>query len=70
MDHDEVNRDAVDAHVRVVGAAAVELADVEVFCLAMATDEDGERFGLSFEVPISGDYDEQDWRLGMNTYSI
>jgi hypothetical protein len=70
MDHDEMNRDAVDADVRVVGAAAVELADVEVFCLAMATDEHGERFGLSFQVPISGDYDEQDRRLGMNTYSI
>jgi Immunity protein 10 len=70
MDHDEVNRNAMGADVIVVGAAAVELADVEVFCLAMATDENGERFGLSFQVPISGDYDEQDQRLGMNTYSI
>ena len=32
--------------------------------------EYGERFGLSFQVPISGEYDEQDTRLGMNTYSI
>ena len=41
-----------------------------MFCVAMATDEHGERFGLSFQVPNNGDYDEQDRRLGMNTYSI
>lgn len=65
-----MNPDARGADVSVVGAAAVEMADVETFCVAMAADEDGEQFGLSFQVPIDGEYDEQDRRLGMNTYSI
>jgi hypothetical protein len=56
--------------VVVVGAAAVALADVDTFCVAMATDEHGEQFGLSFQVPIDGEYDDQDRRLGMDTYSI
>ena len=58
------------ADVTIVAAAAVELADVETYCVALATDEYGEQFGLSFQVPLSGEYDEQDRRLGMDTYSI
>ena len=58
------------ADVTIVAAAAVELADVETYCVALATDEYGEQFGLSFQVPLSGEYDEQDRRLGMDTYAI
>ncbi|WP_213009453.1 Imm10 family immunity protein [Paractinoplanes toevensis] len=59
-----------NADIAVVSAAAVELPDVETYCVAMATDEYGEQFGLTFQVPLSGEYDEQDRRLGMDTYSI
>lgn len=65
-----MNHDAESADLTIAAAAAVELEDVETFCVAMATDQYGEQFGLSFEVPISGEYDEQDRRLGMDTYSI
>lgn len=70
MGHDEVSGGAVGPDIIAVAAAAVELADVDTFCVAMATDEYGQKFGLSFQVPISGEYDEQDERLEMNTYSI
>jgi hypothetical protein len=65
----QVNPDAA-ADVEIVAAAAVELPDVETYCVALATDEYGEEFGLSFQVPLDGEYDDQDRRLGMDTYSI
>ncbi|BCJ56346.1 hypothetical protein Asp14428_78210 [Actinoplanes sp. NBRC 14428] len=69
MDDHQVSRDATE-DVEIVAAAAVELSDVETFCVALATDEHGEKFGLSFQVPLSGEYDDQERRLEMNTYSI
>lgn len=69
MGDNQVNRGATE-DIEVVAAAAVELADVETFCVTMATDEYGEKFGLSFQVPLSGEYDDQDRHLEMNTYSI
>jgi hypothetical protein len=66
----EIGRDETAAEIIVLGAAAVEWDDVNTFCVAMATDAYGEQFGLTFQVPIDGEYEDQDRRLAQNTYSI
>ncbi|WJK40038.1 Imm10 family immunity protein [Solwaraspora sp. WMMA2056] len=69
MGDDQMNEESID-NIEVVAAAVVELRDVETFCVALATDRHGEKFGLSFQVPLSGRHDDQDRRLEMDTYSI
>ena len=50
-------------------AAALDLEEVRYFCIALAEDEDGAEFGLTFTIPLD-ELTEQGRNLSQDTYSV
>lgn len=54
--------------LRFRASAVASLEDDYLFCVVMAEDEDGN--GTTLELQVAHSFDEQDRKLGMDTYCI
>jgi hypothetical protein len=55
---------------RARSVASVEMLDANAFCVVLAEDEDGDGDGSVLELQRALSFDEQDRKLGMDTYCI